>query len=119
MRQDVKNLMELHRVTREFCDALLAAGVPQERAFDCRLIANELLANTLKHSQCEATLCWAVLERKVELWVVSPVPYTPPSQSACSDILAEHGRGLYLVDTFSCERTVTEDGAIKVVVKIS
>ena len=117
MRQEIKNLMELQNATREFCDALLSCGVPQERAFDCRLIASELLSNAIKHSGAQATLRWLVTVGQVELWVISTVPYTPPSRSKCSDILAEHGRGMYLVDSFSFERTTTDDGAIKVVVK--
>ena len=117
MRQDVKNLIEMQAATREFGEALLAYGVPQELVFDCRLIASELLANVLKHAGCTATLKWALTESQVEIFVLSPIPFHPPKESRCSGVYAESGRGLYLVDSFSCERIVTEDGAIKVTVK--
>jgi anti-sigma regulatory factor (Ser/Thr protein kinase) len=117
MRQDVKNLIEMQAATREFGEALLAYGVPQERVFDCRLIASELLANVLKHAGSTATLQWLLGEEQVEIFVLSPIPYEPPKESRCSGIYAESGRGLFLIDRFSYERTVTEDGAIKVTVK--
>lgn len=117
MRQDVKDLIELQGATREFFQSLLAFGVPQDYAFDCRLIASELLANALKHSGCAATLKWLVTAQTIELWVSSPVRFEPPVESHCSNIDAESGRGLFLVDQFSFERTVTDEGAIKVTVK--
>ena len=43
--------------------------------------------------------------------------YCPPSKGECPEVNAERGRGIFLVDSVSAERTFTEGGEI--IVKVS
>ena len=54
----------------------------------------------------------------VSLTVYSSGGFSPPETSACPSAFAEGGRGLFLVDTVAVERTVTEDGGIRVLIKL-
>ena len=100
-------------ITR-FCLFLTQNKIPDERIFDSRLVANELVGNVLRHTQGRARLHGEIRGGFVELVVFSSVAYTPPKTTEKADLFAEHGRGLYLVDSVCHSRTTTKDGGILV-----
>ncbi len=116
-------IFEIHDYTTmkdaiaRFCLFLTEKKVPSERVFDSRLIASELLGNVLRHSDGKAKLQGGVKDGFVEVTVYSSVVYVPPKISKNADVLAENGRGLYLIDSLCAERTVTPDGGILVKIK--
>ncbi len=103
---------ELKAATESLCDALKREGIPAERVFDCKLVAYELVGNVLQHSACSATLCVTCSTEQVCLTVCGEKGYIPPVTCVCPPCEAERGRGLYLVDSMSVERTATENGGI-------
>ena len=114
----IENYISLQTAIANLCRFLQEKEVSEEGVFHSRLVASELLGNVLKHSTGHATLHTAVKNGFVELTVCSSVQYTPPKKSVCSDEYAENGRGLFLVDAVSVERTMTESGDILVKIKM-
>ena len=114
----VKNLKELKSATAQLQQFLLRRNIAKDSVFDCKLVFAELVSNVFKHSKSIATVECRTEEEFVEIKIVSETPFIPPTESVCSDVYAENGRGLFLVDSVCVTRVVTEDGAILVKVKI-
>ena len=118
MEFDIQDMQSLKRAVEELCSYLDQQGIGREGIFDSRLVANELLGNVLKHAKATASMSFCVREGHIHITVSSSNPFTPPAKSVCSDTNAEHGRGLFLVDSVCVERTTTQDGGIAVRIKI-
>ena len=118
MTYEIENYELLRHATEKFCGFLSDANVPPERIFDSRLVVYELLGNVLKHSTGKASLHYVITNGFVEVKIYASVPYELPSCPKCSDVYAESGRGLFLVDTICFERSLTEDGGLLVRIKI-
>ena len=114
---EVKNYAAMQDAISQFCRFLVSENVSSESVFDSRLVANELVSNVLRHSDGEAKLHGEVKDGFVELVIVSTKKFVPPETPRCSDVYAEHGRGLYLVDSVCTERITTPDGGILVRIK--
>ena len=100
----------------EICSMLSSYAISSEKVYDCRLISHELIANVLQHSGGSATLTVDVEKEYVVICIKAERVYCPP-KGECPEAGAERGRGIFLVDSFSMERTFTEDGEI--IVKVS
>ncbi len=118
MQFEVRDYETMQRSIADFCRFLVDFGVSAERVFDCRLVANELLGNVLRHAKGQAHLTGRIEEGFVVLSVRSSERFIPPKGSVCSDVYAEHGRGLFLVDSVCAERITTEEGELLVRIKI-
>ena len=114
VKYEINNLTELREATKKMGDFLLEQGVPCELAFDSRLIVCELATNVVKHSESVARIEASVSAKEIVLTVYAKDGSLPPVVSVCSEVTAESGRGLYLVDKLSFQRTVTEDGGVRV-----
>lgn len=119
MRFEVKNLIQLQAEIARLCAFLTENEVPAERIFDSRLVASELIGNALRHSKEGARLHAEIRDGCVEIVVFSGAVFTPPKTSVCSGVYSESGRGLFLVDHVCEERDMTEDGGIKVRIRIT
>lgn len=119
MRFEVKNLIQLQAEIARLCAFLTEQEVPAERIFDSRLVASELIGNALRHSKEGARLHAEIRDGCVEIIVFSKTVFTPPKTSVCSGVYSESGRGLFLVDSVCEERDMTEDGGIKVRIRIT
>ncbi|MBQ7924053.1 MAG: ATP-binding protein [Clostridia bacterium] len=118
MEFEVKDYQTMQKSIADFCRFLTDFGLTPENIFDCRLVANELLGNVLRHAKAQASLHGKIENGFVVLTVRSTAKFIPPKKSVCSDVYAEHGRGLYLVDSVCAERITTEDGDVLVRIKI-
>lgn len=117
---EVKNHKALQDAADAFCVFLTERNVSEERIFDSRLVVFELVGNVLKHSHGTAQVRLEILsDGFIELKVFSALPFCPPTESRLSDPYAEGGRGLFIVDNVCAERTFTDDGAIRVLIKIN
>ncbi len=114
----VTDLKTLQTALETLCEFLSSRNLPSDCVFDSKLVACELLGNVLRHSTGNAELHGAVGEEFVELKIKAERIFQPPKESQCSDVFAESGRGLYLVDSVCAERTWTENGEIFVKIKI-
>lgn len=116
---EVKNYETLREALKRLCDFLAESDVPEDSVFDSKLVASELVSNILRHSDGVASLEGEIRGEFIELKIHSSARFCPPEQSRCSDVLAESGRGLFIVDSVCAERSFTEDGSIRVLIKIS
>ena len=118
MEFEIKDKETMQKSIADFCRFLSDFGLSAENVFDCRLVATELIGNVLRHAHGRASLKGNIEEDFVHLIVFSSAPFIPPQKSTCSDVYAENGRGLFLVDNVCYERTITPDGGILVKIKI-
>lgn len=93
-------------------------GLPEDALFDCKLVANELLSNALEYGGGHARFAVERCGDRIRISVKSGGGFRPPETSRCSDVYAERGRGLFLVDNLASSRTFSEEDGISVVVLI-
>lgn len=114
----VNNYATLQDALDGLCGYLTAQRVEQERIFDCKLVACELLGNVLKHGDGHADLQVELQDGYITLRVCSKTSFQFPKEITCSDLLAENGRGLFLVQTL-CEGQIhTEQNVIVAKIKL-
>lgn len=106
----------LSRAMEEFSSFLRQNGVSEESVFNSKLVTSELVSNVFQHAGGTAILSGEIEADKIRIRVKSENGFRPPEKSCCSGVYAESGRGLYLVDTISEERSFS-NGAILVVIK--
>lgn len=115
----VQNREAMKRAISVLTDFLFERDVPEDCVFYSKLVVSELIDNIFRHSDGDASLTGEVKGEFIELTVNSSAYFCPPTESRCSDVYAESGRGLFLVDSVCAERTATEEGGIKVRIRIS
>ena len=116
---EIDNYLSLREALENVSRFLLEREVPDERVFDARLVMSELVGNVLRHAKTSAKLAVEISGGFVEVHVRSYLPFVPPTVSKRAEVFAESGRGLFLVDSVSQERSSTQDGGICVRLKIS
>lgn len=114
----VENLSDLQGAIARLCEFLKEWNVPKDNIFDSKLVVSELVSNALKHTKGVASFESEVQDGFVRIKVSSSVAFAPPEKSVCSDVYAEQGRGLFLIDSVCANRTTTEKGEIVVTIKI-
>ncbi len=115
---EIENYGTLKSAVEELCAFLAVNKIADERIFDSKLVVYELLGNVLKHSGGKAKLAMELLQEYIELKVFAEKVFFPPEKGTCAEVFSEHGRGLFLVDSVSAERSFTSDGGILVRIKI-
>lgn len=117
MKFILKNYEMLSRAAVAFSDFLKTNNVCDDCIFNCRLVISELVSNVFQHSNGEARLSGEFTGEDIIIKVGSDSAFRPPEKSVCSDAYAESGRGLFLIDCISEERSFTREGEIKVVLR--
>lgn len=115
---EIDNYVSLRSAMEVVSRLLAERNVASERVFDTRLVISELVGNVLRHAKTSATLSVEFNGECIELCVCSEIPFVPPKISRKVEVFAESGRGLFLVDSVSEERTCSKDGEIRVRIKI-
>ena len=115
---EVKNQAVLQQALDELCAFLLASNISSDLIFDSKLVACELLSNVLLHANGNAKLKGEIKNGFIELKVFSPVTFVFPQKRSCPEALAEHGRGLFLVDSVCGQRVYSEQDGIRVLIEI-
>ena len=115
----IDNYASLREATEKINKWLTEQNVSQERLFDIRLVMSELVGNVLRHAKTVARLGVEIDGAFLEVRVYSQTTFVPPTVSKKVEVFAENGRGLFLVDSVSEERSYTKDGEIRVRMKIN
>ena len=118
MRFEIRSLTAMQEALELLCEFLIQENIPSGNVFDSKLVVSELIGNVLKHSDGIASLEWWVDDGFIRLKINSTSPFAPPEKSDLPNAYAEHGRGLFLVDSVCEERITTSDGGILVRIKI-
>jgi anti-sigma regulatory factor (Ser/Thr protein kinase) len=114
----VTDYTSLQTALEALCQYLTSQNVEQEKVFDCKLVACELLGNVLKHGDGKATLQGELQDGYIVVKVSSKQTFVLPEQITCSGTFAEGGRGLFLVNTLCNGQVFTEDTGIVVKIKL-
>ena len=115
---EIDSYNALKAALNSLCNGLLQRDVPQETVFDSKLVADELLSNALRHGGGKAFFSFAIEEDMISLSVRSLQAYRPPDKSILAGLEAEHGRGLFIIDTLVETRRYSEEGGTSVVIRI-
>ncbi len=115
---EMKDYDDFKAAVERFCAFLCERKISPEVVFDCKLVAHELVGNVFQHAGGGARLCVEIENGCIQIAVRAEKGFCPPKESVCPDVMAERGRGLYLVDKASVERIFTEEGDILVRIKI-
>ena len=114
----VNDSASLQTCLDKLCEYLAMSNVEQEKIFDCKLVACELLGNVLKHGDGKGDLNAVLQEEYVVLKVQSNTVFQLPKQIECSGLFSENGRGLFLVNTLCEGQVYTEGNAILAKIRI-
>ncbi len=115
---EIKNYESMRQAIDELCRLLTERNVSEEKVFDSKLVATELLSNVLRHGTGEGTLYADFQDGHIQIRVHSAQAFIPPKYSQKASVYAEHGRGLYLIDAICEERTGSQESGIIVRIRI-
>ena len=114
----VKDYASLQTALDGLCQFLAEWEIIQEKIFDCKLIACELVGNVLKYTNGQAGLRAQILEDCVQVKALSDTFFRLPENIACSGLYAEGGRGLFLVNSLCGGQIIAEEDGIVAVLKV-
>src|SRR3954468_3866234 len=86
---------------RSFVDGCLARWGVTEQADDVQLIVDELVTNAIRYSRGPVTLTIGRRSDRIVVQVQDPSPTSPEAES--TDVLADSGRGLMLVNNLAAD----------------
>ena len=105
---EVKDCASLQTALDLFCQFLAKHKVAEEKVFDCKLVACELVSNVLKYTAGKAGLRVEISTGWVYIKALSDQFFELPSVIVCSGLYAESGRGLFLVNSL-CDGQITAE----------
>lgn len=108
----VANVGALKSALEAMCAVLKQNNVPEEKIFDSKLVARELLVNALRHGGGSATFTFELRGGEIRICVKSENGFRPPQTSVCAEVVSERGRGLFLVDALAVRRDYSEESGI-------
>ncbi len=113
---EVDDLKIMNTRLWRFLEYLETNGVDADAVFDSRLISCELITNVLRH--CGGTACFSGVLRngEIEITVCASCPSGEIKIPDLPGVLAESGRGLYIINALSGGNVSIAGG--KVTVKI-
>lgn len=114
MKYEIDDYASLKSVLEYLNNSLAKKGVSDERKFFSKLVVSELVDNVLRHAKERANLELELSGDSVHIKVYSQTAFFAPETSVLSDVYAESGRGLFLVDSLCEERKNLEDGGVYV-----
>ena len=115
---EIENYPSLQESVEALCAYLIEQGVPSASVFDCKLVACELLGNVLCHAKGTARIVSEIKNGFVEMKIISDSVFFPKEKTACAEVTAEHGRGLFLVETVTNGDISIEQDGLKVRIRI-
>jgi anti-sigma regulatory factor (Ser/Thr protein kinase) len=105
---EVKDYTSLQTALDGLCQFLTKWKVAEEKVFDCKLVACELVGNVLKYTDGKAGLQVSIADGIVSLKALSECFFELPENIVCSGLYAESGRGLFLVNSL-CEGQISAE----------
>ena len=101
----------------KFVNYLQSAQVDDDAVFYSRLVSCELITNVLRHCSGVAKFYAELTESGVKITVCATSPSGKISIPALPDVLAESGRGLYIVNAVSGGNVTICGGDVTVFIK--
>jgi anti-sigma regulatory factor (Ser/Thr protein kinase) len=95
----IDSIDNLREVLNNMVNFIETCTVNEDRIFNSRLIACELITNVLVHSKCAAKLQVSYYTDKIEIIVESEDYFNAEEKNEIPDATSYSGRGLFLVNT--------------------
>lgn len=115
---EVKDYLTMQQAIESLCAFLIKEGAQENSVFDSKLVAYELLGNVLKHADGQAKLQGRIADGFIELKIYTTSKFTLPENKPCPEAMAEHGRGLFLVNTVCEERFFEEADGVRALIRM-
>lgn len=112
----VDNLKSMSSKISTFVDFLRLAGVSDDDIFASKLISCELITNVIRHGGDEAEFTGETCADTITVTVTAESLRGVDLCRPVPDVLAESGRGLYIIKCFSTDIERSDKGEIKVVI---
>lgn len=114
---EIGGIDEMNAGLRRFVEYLQTAEVDDDAVFYSRLVSCELITNVLRHCKGSALFSGEISEGGVTITVCATSPVGRIAVPALPDVLAESGRGLYIVNAVSDGNVFISGGNVTVVIK--
>ena len=114
----VENLKNMNASLKEFAEFLRRNDVAEEDVFASRLVSCELISNVIIHGGEAADFTGELSGGKICITVSASGFENVNLQPPLPDILAESGRGLYIVRSICFGEIERSDGGLKVYIKL-
>lgn len=114
---EVDGIEEMNGELNRFVKYLQTQRVDDDAVFYSRLVSCELITNVLRHCSGNASFSAEISEGGVKITVCASSPSGVIAVPALPDVLAESGRGLYIVNEVSGGNVFIEGGNVTVIIK--
>lgn len=114
----VENLNSMNASLREFAEFLRERKIAEEDIFASRLVSSELISNCIIHSGETAVFKGEILDGKISITVLSSGAECVNLHPVLPDVLAESGRGMYIVKSVCLGEIEREQGGLRVYIKL-
>lgn len=108
---------EMNGELNKFVSFLQSAEVDDDAVFYSRLVSCELITNVLRHCSGEAQFSAELTDSGVKITVCASAPSGKIAIPTLPDVLAESGRGLYIVNAVSGGNVTICGGDVTVIIK--
>ncbi|MGN0807738.1 MAG: ATP-binding protein [Candidatus Coproplasma sp.] len=108
---------EMNGKLNRFVKYLKSADVDDDAVFYSRLVACELITNVLRHCSGVAQFSAYLADSGVKITVCASSPSGEIAIPTLPDVLAESGRGLYIVNAVSGGNVTIDGGDVTVIIK--
>ncbi len=113
----VDNLKNMGLHLKTFVDFLRLAGADDEDIFASKLVSCELITNVIRHGGDEAQFTGTLSGDMITITVAAESFKGLDICRPAPDVLAESGRGLYIIKSISTEIERGDGGEIKVYIR--
>lgn len=113
----VEDIKDMNAFVKKFSDYLESENVDADCVFDSRIVCCELISNVLRHCGEAALFNGYLTGEEVIIYVAGENPLGKLPAPTLPDILAESGRGLYIVNELSGGNMRVQGNGIKVIIK--
>ncbi len=114
---EVDGIEDMNGGLKRFVEYLQTAEVDDDAVFYSRLVSCELITNVLRHCKGSALFSGEISDAGVTVTVCASSPNGRIAVPALPDVLAESGRGLYIVNAVSDGNVFISGGDVTVVIK--
>ena len=113
----VDNLKNMRSQLKTFADFLRLSGANDDDIFASKLVSCELITNVIRHGGDEAEFTGTLSGDTIMITVTAESFKGLDIMRPAPDVLAESGRGLYIIRSICSDIERGERGEIKVIIK--
>ncbi len=115
----VDDLSKMNEKLRAFAEFLRSENIADNDVFFCRLVSCELISNVIRHGGEAAEFNGGIGDGKVVITVVASSFDGVSLTSELPDVLAENGRGMYIVRNICSGEVEKLNGGVRVTYKLN